>query len=238
MSRRCRRAHARYAEERDALIPADWPGPAAARGGGRHPQRREVPARPCGLVAGRRRRSGGPMGERAGRGPRLRHRGVMTDRGGGHRLWHQLDPAPGGRRGRSRADPAHADHQVGAGRGPREHAGARGHRPDGGRAAASFAGPWTSFGSTGSAWWPRRRSGTRRTAPIFIEAAAAAVGHRPRGPDRARGGQAGLPGGQRRPRSRSRATPSWWTSEAVRRRSRWGGADPCHRCRSNSDACA
>ncbi len=48
-----RQAHARYAEERDALIPTRLVRAAPAGWRGRDAQRRQVPACPCGLVVGR-----------------------------------------------------------------------------------------------------------------------------------------------------------------------------------------
>ena len=47
---RSRRAHAAYAAERDAAIPADHAGPRPSGGVGRHPHGREVPARALRLV--------------------------------------------------------------------------------------------------------------------------------------------------------------------------------------------
>ena len=46
--------HRRYAAERDALIPPEPDRAAPERGRGRHAAGGQVPACPCGLVAGRR----------------------------------------------------------------------------------------------------------------------------------------------------------------------------------------
>ena len=63
-------AHARYAAERDAAIPADHTGPRPCGGVGGTRVGREVPARPLRLVPRRRRRPGRPLGRRAARDPR------------------------------------------------------------------------------------------------------------------------------------------------------------------------
>ena len=64
------RAHERYAAERDAALPAEHDGPAAARRRRRHAARREVPARALRVVTS----PGGddPVGRWVGRAPRRR----------------------------------------------------------------------------------------------------------------------------------------------------------------------
>ncbi len=103
-------AHARYAAERDAAVPAAPRRPHPERRGGRHPDRRQVPPRPLRLVPGGRRRPRGPMGRRPAGRRRDREPIVRDRRGGRHRF--QRGPPPRSPRRRHRHPPLR-DHPAG-----------------------------------------------------------------------------------------------------------------------------
>ena len=114
-----RRAHERYATERDALLPSSWRGPYAKWGRGWHPGRGQVPPRPLRLVPRRRRRPGGTLGVRGVDDP-ARRSGDPARRSGdpaccGDRLRYQLHPSLGRLRGGPTIERLNTITRLGAG---------------------------------------------------------------------------------------------------------------------------
>ena len=203
--RRLADAHRRYAAERDALVPAGHAGPAPTRRGRRHAARREVPARPPGLVAGRwgrpgRRLGGGPARPVAGRADRRVNArpAVLGALDCGTNSTRLLVVGPDGEPLRPRG----AHHAPRPGRRPDPGAAPRRHRPHGRPCWPTTRPRWRRLGVSRARLVATSAVRDAANRDEFLAAARRRGRRRGRGAERQRGGPAVLRRRDGRPRPR------------------------------------